>query len=84
MWTTIIALILALALPALAEEQGAAGKVESGMDRGANATERGLSKAGHATGHAIGTAIEKTGKGVGWVIDKTGKGFEKAGQAMQK
>lgn len=74
---------VAVAWPALAEDgSGAAGSVESGMEKAGSATKDGLDKAGTATGEALDKAMNATGRGIGYAIEKTGEGFKKAGDAM--
>mgnify|MGYP001450426733 CR=1 FL=1 len=67
---------------ASAEEGGAAGSVERGLESAGEATQSGLERAGTATGRAFRRAIEATGEGIGTAIDQTGRGLRAAGDAL--
>ena len=76
-------LLLALAAtPLRAEEDGASGAVQNGMDNAGESTRRGLSRAGEAVGGALDTAITKTGKGLSRALESTGNGIQRAGRAI--
>lgn len=76
-------LMLALtATPLRAEEDGASGAVQNGMDNAADSTRRGLTRAGEAVGGALDTAISKTGKGISRALESTGNGIQRAGRAI--
>lgn len=78
----LAALVLLAGSAALAQEEGAAGTVEHGMESAGEATQSGLERAGAATGRALQKALEKTGQGIGTAIEKTGEGLKAAGEAL--
>lgn len=75
--TLYCALLLVLAAPVRAEEEGVGRKVGRGIEKGAQATARGIEKGVEATGRGVNKGVEATGrffqKADAWIQGKVNK-----------